>query len=245
MLIIAASLVVVAKSASLSSGRNIYVEVVYDRPEDEPQSSVAKRNLQEVSSPVVEEVQPQELVDVEKVEASNEIQTEHLLKGNQNLLEKIQLLPSEDNVKTGITEEEQVNQSRRAAVISQVQEIIYRGVANIRSDVEQYLAANKDQTINENVWRDLNASVDNFILSLRDKETGKQEQSQNSTFFQNIISNFQAFGENVIQNLRPNNTQSDEGSSGGLGQNVIGFFQSGMRSFGEICLCVNQQILLS
>lgn len=222
LLVVTACLIVVARSASLGDGRNIYVEVIYDRPEDEPGSSVAKRNLQEVLKPATEEVQD-ELVEVEKVEASNEIQSEHLLKGNQNLMEKIQLLPGDDSLKTVIPEA----QSRRSAAIGQVQEIIYKGVDNIRRDVEQYLSANKEQTINENVWRDLNASVDNFILSLRDKETAKQEQAQNSTFFQNMISQFQTFGETFIQNLRPNNTQSDEESSGGFGQNVIGFFQSG------------------
>lgn len=217
LVIVAVSLFVVARSASLANGRNIYVEVVYDRPEDEPVSSVAKRNLQEIM-----EGAPQELV--EKVEASNEIQIEHLLKGNQNLMEKIQLLP-DDPLKTVNPEE---IQSRRSATIGQVQEIIYNGVANIRREVEQYLAANKEQSINENVWRDLNASVDNFILSLRDKEVGKQEQSQNSTFFQNIITQFQTFGDNFVQNIRPNNTQSDEGSSGGgFGQNIVEFFQSG------------------
>lgn len=222
LLIVTVSLFVVVRSASLANGRNIYVEVVYDRPEDEPGSSVAKRNLQEVSKPVADEG-VQEVVDVEKVEASNEIQTEHLLKGNLNLMEKIQLVP-DDSLKTVIAEQ---NQSRRSAVINQVQDIIYRGVANIRSEVEQFLSANKEQSINENIWRDLNSSVDGFIVSLRDKETAKQEQSQNSTFFQNMITQFQTFGENFIQNLRPNNTQSDEGSSGGFGQNVIGFFQSG------------------
>lgn len=227
LLIITASLFLAAKSASLSNGRNIYVEVVYDRPEDQPANSVAKRNLQEVTKQVVEEAQQQELVDVEKIEASNEIQAEHLLKGNQNLMEKIQLLP-DDSLKGAIPEE---TQSRRSTIIGQVQDIIYNGVTNIRNEVEQYLSANKEQSINENVWRDLNASVDNFILSLRDKETGKQEQSQNSTFFQNIITQFQTFGENVIQNFRPNNTQSDEGSSGGgFGQNLVGFFQSGGQS---------------
>lgn len=210
------------RSASLSNPRSIYVEVIYDRPEDAPESFVAKRNLQGVSKPAVEEAQ-QKLVDVEKVETANEIQKEHLLKGNQNLMEKIQLLP-DDSVKSVIPEQ---SQSKRSAVISEVQEIIYKGVANIRNEVEQYLSANKEQTINENVWKDLNASVDNFIGSLRDRETGKQEQSQNATFFQNIMTQFQTFGENFIQNLRPNNTQSDEGSSGGFGQNVIGFFQSG------------------
>lgn len=214
-LIAFASLLVVANSASLGDGRNIFVEVVYDRPEDKPQSSVAKRNLQEVPNPPA---------DVENVEVSNEIQAEHLLKGNQNLMEKIQLLP-EDSLKTPAPEE---NLTRRPSVVSQVQEIIYKGVGNIRREVEQYLASNKEQRISENVWRDLNTSVDNFIISLRDKETAKQEQSQNSTFFQNIVTQFQTFGENIIQNLRPNNTQSDEGSSGGgLGQNIIGFFQSG------------------
>lgn len=222
LLIVTASFFVAARTASLGDGRNIYVEVVYDRPEDEPGSSVAKRNLQEVLKSTMEEVQ-EELVEVEKVEASNEIQSEHLLKGNQNLMEKTQLLP-DDSLKTVIPEQ---TPSRRSAVIGQVQEIIYKGIDNIRREVEQYLSANKEQTINENVWRDLNASVDNFILSLRDKEAGKQEQSQNSTFFQNMITQFQTFGENFIQNLRPNNTQSDEGSSGGFGQNVIGFFQSG------------------
>lgn len=222
LLVVTACLFVVARAASLADGRNIYVEVIYDRPEDEPGSSVAKRNLQEVLKPATEEVQD-ELVEVEKVEASNEIQSEHLLKGNQNLMEKIQLLPDDDSLKTVIPEAH----TRRSAVIGQVQEIIYKGVDNIRRDVEQYLSANKEQTINENVWRDLNASVDNFILSLRDKESAKQEQSQNSTFIQNMISQFQTFGETFIQNLRPNNTQSDEESSGGFGQNVIGFFQSG------------------
>lgn len=223
LLIIAASLVLAVRSASLSNGRNIYVEVIYDRPEDAPVSSVAKRNLQEVLKPVVEQVQQPELVEVERVEASNEIQTEHLLKGNQNLLEKIQLLP-EGSQKAVAPEN---NQSRRTVIIGQVQDIIYRGIANIRSDVEQYLSVNKEQSVNENVWRDLNASVDNFVLSLRDKETGKQEQSQNSTFFQNIITQFQTFGDNFMQNLRPNNTQSDEAGPG-FGQNIIGFFQSGL-----------------
>lgn len=228
LVIVAASFLAIARSASLTSGRNIYVEVIYDRPEDAPESSVSKRNLQEASEPLVEQSQ-QELLDVEKVETSNEVQAEHLLKGNQNLLEKIQLLP-DDSLKAASPEQ---NQSRQPAVINQIQEIINRGVAKIRKDVDQYLSSNKEQNINgnqlinENVWRELNASVDNLILSLRDKEAGKQEQAQNATFFQNIITQFQTIGENVIQNFRPNNSQSDEESSGGFGQNIIGFFQSG------------------
>lgn len=303
-LVLVLGLLGVAKAATLVDGRNIYVEVIYDRPEDAPYAikEIDKRNLQEnqllleeqknelqseialkeqekIQEQIVEEDKDEAakgsekpLIDLLACESEKKaIQEEAPVKeqpaqtknvpseGNainsiKNLEEKVQLSTEElsqatkhiPGVKTTISEtviqdakivtpEETIpknfsNTRPSSAVINQVQEIIYKGIKNIRNNVEQYASSNQDaQIINENAWKDLNASVDNFISSLKDQSGSKQDQAeQNQTFFQTVVTGFQSVGNNFVQLIRPNASSSEgDEQQPGLGQNVIGFFTGG------------------
>lgn len=113
------------------------------------------------------------------------------------------------------------------ALINKVREIINNGITNIRENVEDYAASNTDiKTVDEKVWKELNASMENLISNLKD-QTGLKQGSEGSTsFFQSILSGFQSASNNFLQNIRPNNTASDE-QQPGFGQNIINLFTGG------------------
>lgn len=116
--------------------------------------------------------------------------------------------------------------SKSNLMINNVQDIIYTGIRDIKRNIERYMASNNNaQTIDENVWKHLNSSVDNFITMLKDNASSKQD-AQNQTFFQTVVTGFQTLGSNFLQNVRPNNTEGDE-QQPGFGQNVINFFSGG------------------
>lgn len=304
-LVLVLGLLDAARAATLVDGRNIYVEVIYDRPEDAPYpiKEIDKRNLQEnqllleeeknelqpeialkqpekIQEQIVEEDKNEAakgsekpLIDLlacesekkaieelapvkeETVQVKNVASVGNAINSIKNLEEKVQLsteelsqatkhIPGVKNVPEIqiqdakiVTPEETIpknisssSSKPSSALINQVQEIIYKGIKNIRNNVEQYASSNQGaQIINESAWKDLNASVDSFISSLKDQSGSKQDQAeQNQTFFQTVVTGFQTVGNNFVQLIRPNasSSESDE-QQPGLGQNVIGFFTGG------------------
>lgn len=168
----------------------------------------------------------------EKVQLSHD-QLEHSGEHIPNIKATDQEVPpnniKEDTLKLAAPEELTSNQlpSPSNSLIAGVQDIIYNGISNIKKNVEEYMTLNNNnaQIINENVWKDLNSSVDNFIGMLKVSTSTKQE-VQNQTFFQTVVTGFQNLGSNFLQNVRPNSTEGDE-EQPGFGQNVINFFSGG------------------
>lgn len=299
-LVLVIGLLGAARAATLVDGRNIYVEVIYDRPEDAPYATkeIDKRNLQEnqllleqqknelqsetalkeqekIQEQIVEEDKDEAakgsekpLIDLLACESEKKaVQEEapakeqtvqlrseaNVINSLKNLEEKVQLsteelsqatkhIPGIKNAEVEtqdakiVTPEENIPKNGTSsrpssALINQVREIIYKGIRNIRNNVEEYASGNQGAlVINENTWKDLNASVDSFISSLKDQGGSKQDQAeQNQTFFQTVVTGFQTVGNNFVQLIRPNASSESDEQQPGLGQNVIGFFTGGKK----------------
>ncbi|XP_066143725.1 autotransporter adhesin BpaC-like [Euwallacea fornicatus] len=235
--------VLVAVQSATLHGRNIPVEVRYERLEHDFNS-----NLSEKVQLSADELKENQL-RLERPEERNSTKDHSDL--NKNLEEKVQLsseellqapkyVPIHDTLNQGpeSNDLERLGEFReepcdKVALIEKVQGIVKNGLENLK---ESFITKGEEKALPKEVWNTLEKDLNDYFAREKVKVESRQEQGATSqNIISNIINGFTQITSNVIQNFQNSanttGTSGDEGTETQLpGQGIVGFFTGGVQS---------------
>ncbi|XP_066255032.1 protein rtoA-like [Euwallacea similis] len=235
--------VLVAVQSATLHGRNIPVEVRYERLEHDFNSNLSEKV--QLSDKELKENQ----LRLEKPEERNSTKDHSDL--NKNLEEKVQLSPEEllqapkyVPIHDTLNQEPESNDLERlgelreepcdkVALIEKMQGIIEKGLENLKDD---FIAKGEKRPLPKELWDTLEKDLKEYFAREKVKVESRQEQGTTSqNIISNIINGFTEITNNVIQNFQNSanatGSSEDEGSQSQLpGQGIVGFFSGGVQS---------------